>query len=448
MRQVSTMQHHALPENYDVVIEGTGLPEAIFAAACAWSGKKVFHLDPLPFYGGCWTALNLDEIRSLSNTTEDDSPLKRQYKYLDLSIPEPDQLPPSRSCSIDLSPRLLYCRSEMIDLLVSTKMSQYLEFIALGDFWLYTDRGFLKVPSGREDIFASKDLDLSTKRKTMKFLKFVLAYDEEENYEMYHEYAEKPLSTLLSAFNLTTDFTDSLIHVLASSADKSISTSVGLVRIRNHLSSLSVYGSFPCLLPTYGGGCELSQAFCRAAAVKGAVYMLNATLNGPYLSNGDRISYQHHFRGVNQGLVSFRVLLVKAQIEKLPFSRDGSVVVFPPDSMGNKNAITVRVHGSGTCECPKGYFNVYISTKGDQIDAFDSVVKEILQKAEDHSVLLAFTYIQGCNANDDTIAVPIVNNLESPTYDDAISEAKRLYAKVFGEHNSFFKVEATENESS
>ena len=36
---------------YDVIVVGTGLTEAVAAAALARSGRKVLHLDALPFYG-------------------------------------------------------------------------------------------------------------------------------------------------------------------------------------------------------------------------------------------------------------------------------------------------------------------------------------------------------------------------------------------------------------
>ena len=42
-----------LPEDnrYDLVIEGTGVTESILAAATAWAGKRVLHVDPNAFYG-------------------------------------------------------------------------------------------------------------------------------------------------------------------------------------------------------------------------------------------------------------------------------------------------------------------------------------------------------------------------------------------------------------
>jgi RAB protein geranylgeranyltransferase component A len=49
-------------ENYDLVVEGTGLTESVLAAAASWSGKKVLHVDKNTFYGSHWAALSLNEI--------------------------------------------------------------------------------------------------------------------------------------------------------------------------------------------------------------------------------------------------------------------------------------------------------------------------------------------------------------------------------------------------
>lgn len=49
-------------DKYDLVIEGTGLTEAILAAAASWTGKKVLHVDKNDFYGSHWATLSLNQI--------------------------------------------------------------------------------------------------------------------------------------------------------------------------------------------------------------------------------------------------------------------------------------------------------------------------------------------------------------------------------------------------
>jgi len=47
---------------FDLVIEGTGLTEAILAASASWSGYKVLQTDENEFYGSRWAALSLDQL--------------------------------------------------------------------------------------------------------------------------------------------------------------------------------------------------------------------------------------------------------------------------------------------------------------------------------------------------------------------------------------------------
>eukprot|EP00036_Acanthoecidae_sp_10tr_P023642 CAMPEP_0206318496 /NCGR_PEP_ID=MMETSP0106_2-20121207/17219_1 /ASSEMBLY_ACC=CAM_ASM_000206 /TAXON_ID=81532 /ORGANISM="Acanthoeca-like sp., Strain 10tr" /LENGTH=137 /DNA_ID=CAMNT_0053750197 /DNA_START=1 /DNA_END=410 /DNA_ORIENTATION=+ len=56
-----------LPDDakFDAVVLGTGLPNAILAAALSRIGKTVLHLDRYDFYGQEWATFNLKELRSL-----------------------------------------------------------------------------------------------------------------------------------------------------------------------------------------------------------------------------------------------------------------------------------------------------------------------------------------------------------------------------------------------
>lgn len=41
----------------------SGLVQSLVAAACSRVGKKVIHTDSLPFYGGAWSSLTLDDFK-------------------------------------------------------------------------------------------------------------------------------------------------------------------------------------------------------------------------------------------------------------------------------------------------------------------------------------------------------------------------------------------------
>ncbi|XP_051877164.1 rab proteins geranylgeranyltransferase component A 1 [Pristis pectinata] len=54
----------SLPAELDVVVLGTGLQEAIIAAACSRIGKRVLHVDRNNYYGGNWASFSFSGLLS------------------------------------------------------------------------------------------------------------------------------------------------------------------------------------------------------------------------------------------------------------------------------------------------------------------------------------------------------------------------------------------------
>eukprot|EP00934_Nitzschia_sp_Nitz4_P005031 Nitzschia sp. Nitz4//scaffold321_size20361//3889//6051//NITZ4_008682-RA/size20361-processed-gene-0.34-mRNA-1//-1//CDS//3329547772//5021//frame0 len=69
-------------------------------------------------------------------------------------------------------------------------------------------------------------------------------------------------------------------------ASPSVSLSQGMSQLRRHLQALGRYGTTAFLMPMYGSG-ELSQAFCRSAAVFGATYLLRRAPVAIQLCDGE-----------------------------------------------------------------------------------------------------------------------------------------------------------------
>lgn len=63
-----------------------------------------------------------------------------------------------------------------------------------------------------------------------------------------------------------------------------MSAAEGMERTRAFLKSLGRFGRSAFLRPLYGGASEVAQAFCRACAVHGGVYMLNQPIKKFLLS--------------------------------------------------------------------------------------------------------------------------------------------------------------------
>jgi hypothetical protein len=133
----------------------------------------------------------------------------------------------------------------------------------------------VRVPAGREDVFADPTTDPKAKRALMKFLKFVRDY--EQHGEQWAPYARAPFADFLAAqFGLPRPLHTPLLAIcMAPMPFGRTTTAVALPRIARHLRSIGAFGpGFGAVVAKWGGGSEIAQVACRAGAVGGAVYML------------------------------------------------------------------------------------------------------------------------------------------------------------------------------
>ncbi|XP_018020576.1 rab proteins geranylgeranyltransferase component A 1, partial [Hyalella azteca] len=175
-----------LAEKYDLIIQGTGLVECLIAGAAARVGKTVLHLDHNCSYGGQWASHNLSgllewvdqqhknvtltepgddvdfmceegqtvvllnrpaavyfNVRSQWHTRQESEPMDAvdnaspEDHLKDADIPQTtstskmsksEMLRESRRYNIDLAPKILYSRGQMVELLISSNVARYLEF--------------------------------------------------------------------------------------------------------------------------------------------------------------------------------------------------------------------------------------------------------------------------------------------------------------------------------
>jgi len=207
----------------------------------------------------------------------------------------------SRAYSLALAPQLVYTNSRLIDALISSNVHKQLEFLAMGSWWIYSERQesvdveqetgseahleatsqeeakLLKIPTNREDVaFSDSGLDLRAKRSLMKILRFIM--DFENQTETWESYNDRPFSDFLSEhFKLPPSLHDMLIALtLTPFPPSQTTTNFALPRIARHLRSTGRLGpGFSSIIPRWGGVSELVQVACRAAAVGGAVYVLD-----------------------------------------------------------------------------------------------------------------------------------------------------------------------------
>lgn len=291
-----------------------------------------------------------------------------------------------RTHLIDLSAKVMFAKSDLLDLLIKSKVYKYLEFKPLGSFHTFENDSFEKVAGSKEDIFTDQSLPLITKRKLMKFIKFVLEWEIQT--AIWEPYQNGSLVVLMKEkFDLEESQITELIVTIGLCSDLSVSVIEGLVRIKRYLVSIDIYGSFPVLYSMYGGAGEVAQGFCRSAAVAGATYKLNSKLVAfdestkiATFSDGSRVQVSEkvvispndethlnkagHVVATSGSITRMIAIVAKDCVRWFAENESAAIVIFPPRSLPSNNrcAVQVIVLGSGSGECPEGQAIWYLST--------------------------------------------------------------------------------------
>lgn len=271
-----------------------------------------------------------------------------------------------------------------------------------------------KVPNGREDVFADKTVDVRAKRQLMKFLRFAVRYDDENQVATWEPHRSKPfLDFLTDQFNLPPTLQQSLLALTLPLLHSSETfTGFALPRIARHLRSFGVFGpGFGSLTPKWGGLAEIAQVACRAGAVGGGVYVLGKSITSieqnstPHAGedptsetskyklrlSGEDVITTNYIVGLastippfplspssgwssqdelSRGSISRIICIVSSPLTSLfPAVSEsgplpaGAVIIFPSGSLEARNTgstgidgppVHVFVHSSETGECPSG----------------------------------------------------------------------------------------------
>jgi RAB protein geranylgeranyltransferase component A len=399
----------SIPDECDVVIAGTGLTESILAAALAWQGSSVLHIDANDYYGDTTATLTIDQLKNWVQRVNKHE--IQGYKDAVLYIPSGNDIT-SREFGIDLTPKVLFCKSDLLSLLVKSRVHKYLEFLPLSSFHVFENDNFEKMSNTKQDIFASQTLTLATKRSLMKFIKFAL--DWEGQPEVWEHYKKRSIDQFLTEqFKLEKPQIHELIFSIGLCNNDEISTPEALLRIKRYLISFDVYGNFPVMFSKYGGAGEISQGFCRSAAVAGTTYKLNTKLISfdpktkiAKLSDNSSVKINEQIiispsqaptdskflAKQNYEIQRLTVIVKKECTEWFATNESASIVVFPTESLqsNNKEAVQAIIMGEGTGVTAKGTCVWYLSTietgkrgRDDLEAALKSMENSILRESSD-----------------------------------------------------------------
>jgi len=251
-----------MDEEYDVIILGTGLTECILSGVLSVQGKKVLHMDRNSYYGAEATSM---------------TPLTELYKKFNKGE-APESMGRGRDWNVDLVPKFLMADGKLVQMLIFTDVTRYLEFKVCEGSYVIQANKVHKVPANESEALSSGLMGMFEKRRFRKFLIFVNDFDE-ANPATFNGFDPNstPMSAVYTKFGLDANTQDFVGHAMALyRTDEYLNQPCKetIKKVKLYATSLSKYGKSPYLYPLYGLG-ELPQGFARLSAIYGGTYMLH-----------------------------------------------------------------------------------------------------------------------------------------------------------------------------
>lgn len=468
----------------DYLVVGTSLAESIVAAALAKAGKKVVHVDEEPFYGGDYAAFagvnelidyfqrDNDVHYSIRGDDQPDKVTSERVKNLIESIKDyqvdiigkilpfgSDEaiytayklIQDARQYSLDIQPRLVLSRGEMVELLISSGVGRHLDFKLLEYTFVASSAGLFRVPSSKEDVFTSRELTLIDKRKLMRFLTFAAGQSPEGILEQDQVDPESNFASVLrDRFKLSSLHVDAILYAIAN-VNSETSAGIGLSKTRDYLGSIGRYGNAAYLVSLYGGGSEIAQSYCRVCAVHGGIYILGQQITSAAegkveLESGTVIKPTRVITGKYDGRIMHRAMFIyETNVQVLP-----AYLV-----LASQEDTTVHclVMGQSVQVAPvtKAVVYAWSTTKLDA--SVEERIKEVLPgvlkasqdtEAEEQAdietrLIFSFYYLQ--KPYDVKVHLPgaVVLSHSDPCQmglDSEVREAKRIYQELLGDEAS------------
>lgn len=253
-----------MDQEYDYIVLGTGLKECLLSGILSTQGKKVLHMDRNSYYGGESASLTLNQLWE---------------KFMGKDAPVPQELGRPNDYNVDLVPKFMMANGKLVQVLIKTGVTRYLDIQAVDGSYVQRDRKIYKVPATDMEAVKSSLMGLFEKRRARSFFIYVQDY-EEDNVATHKGMDLKTVTMreLYKKYGLEANTIDFIGHALALHRDDSYLDQPALptvLKIRLYSESLARFNTgAPFIYPMYGLG-ELPQAFARLSAVYGGTYMLN-----------------------------------------------------------------------------------------------------------------------------------------------------------------------------
>jgi len=246
---------------YDAILMGTGLKECVISGLLSTMGMKVLHLDRYNYYGAECASLNLTNL----------------YEKFQAGEP-PTYLGANRDYNVDLIPKFIMACGKLTKMLLTTKVTRYLDFKSIDGSYVMKDGKVLKVPATPDEALRSSLMGMFEKRRFRNFLIYINQYDPANPTTFKDkDLTRMTMRELYTAFGLVAATHEFISHAMClelSEDHMDLPALETVKKLQTYCTSLETYGKSPYIYPMYGLG-GLPEGFSRLCAIHGGTFMLN-----------------------------------------------------------------------------------------------------------------------------------------------------------------------------
>lgn len=418
-------------------------------------GKKVLHLDRNDFYGGECASLSLSKLfaRFRPGQQYDTARYGRDRDY-----------------NIDIIPKFMMANGELVQILVHTDVTRYLEFQQIAGSFVYREgSGVCKVPSTELEALSSPLMGFFEKRRAKGFFEFVqrLSVTDRSTWQQ-RDLATMTMLQLYKDFSLEPGTQDFIGHSLGLQSNEDYLAHPALetcARIKLYMSSMMRFGKSPYVYPLYGLS-ELPQAFARLSAIYGGTYMLSQPVDeilydeasgrvrgvrsGEMVATCDAIIADPSYVEAARVRLSHRVIRAICLLDHPIASTnnaDSCQIIIPQRQLQRTHDVYIACVSSAHQVCAPGFYVAMISTiiESDQPEREIAFAKSLLGP-----ILETFTWVSDLMEPTESgkqQGLYIARSYDASSHFESVcKDVKDLYERYCGEPLTVEKRQSAEEE--